>query len=621
MTIDKNDPRLTAYALGELDAAESAAFAAALANEPAAQAEVNDIRRAADDLRLALADEGTPALTEQQREAIRGSAARGLADGHFGRLRLLYWTLAAAAACVAISTFISPRTGRGARPLSLAQHQAPASPTAPASAAEPESGTTDEARAKRVLAVAERGASAAAMEALLTKDAAPAAAPALPALAAADERAYADTDKLAETLPEPLIQPAPGAAPAAAGRQAVARGNADAAARRLSLPALGVAVADTADAPSPGAALREDTAVPDQGLPDPLADAVAANAGLRVAPAKLEMNAQNDAYKIFSDSPFRSASETPMAMVPLIVDSTAYDTVRGSLRQGRLPPPDAVRIGDLVNHYRYEDATPRTGLPFSVRAEVTTCPWKPEQRLVRVAVTRSRQPTVAALDSVATKAAARPASAGAVGATAAADVRLQVEFAPARVAVYRRLGDDVGTVVEQLGEQTLGGTSPLRPGQCVNAFYQVVPAAAAPPTVALETAARAESRPLVASAKTRARPAAPAADALAVTSAGNLLTVTLRWPPVDARDAGVLTVPVPDQPQTWEQTSSDLQFGSAVALFGLLLRQSPHAAGATFDTVLALAAPAAGGDATAERAEFLELVRLAKRAQSAVPPR
>jgi hypothetical protein len=621
MTIDKNDPRLTAYALGELDAAESAAFAAALANEPAAQAEVNDIRRAADDLRLALADESTPALTEQQRETIRGSAARGPTDGYLGRLRLLYWTLAAAAACVAISTFISPRTGRGARPLSLAQHLSPASQTAPASAAEPESRTTDEAKAKRVLAAAERGGAPAAMEAPLAMAPAPAAAapapePALFALAAAPESESANADR----LPEPLIQPAPGAAPAAAGLQAVARGDADAPASRVGLLALGVAVADTADAgvagaPSPDAALREDTAVPDQGLPDPLADAVAANAGLRVAPAKLEMNAQNDAYKTFPDSPFRSASETPMAMVPLSVDSTVYDAVRSSLQQGRLPPPDAIRIGDLVNHYRYGDATTRTGFPFSVRAEVTTCPWKPEQRLVRVAVTRSRQQTVATLDGVATKAAARPAAAGAVGATAAADVRLQVEFAPARVAVYRRLGDDVGTVVEQLGEQTLGGTSPLRPGQCVNAFYQVVPTAAAPPTVALETAARAESRPLVASAKTRARPAG------APTTAVNLLTVTLRWPPVDARDAGVLTVPVPDQPQAWEQTSSDLQFGSAVALFGLLLRQSPHAAGATFDTVLALAAPAAGGDAAAERAEFLELVRLAKRAQSAVPPR
>lgn len=58
--LSPDDPRLTAFALGELEGEENAAIAAAVAAHPELQAAVDEIRRAADDLVAALAAEPLP---------------------------------------------------------------------------------------------------------------------------------------------------------------------------------------------------------------------------------------------------------------------------------------------------------------------------------------------------------------------------------------------------------------------------------------------------------------------------------------------------------------------------------------------------------------------------------
>src|SRR5262245_34438433 len=65
-----DDPRLTAYALGELDAAEAAEVERLLAESPACRAAVEEIRDLAGMLTAELQREPVPALTETQRAAI-----------------------------------------------------------------------------------------------------------------------------------------------------------------------------------------------------------------------------------------------------------------------------------------------------------------------------------------------------------------------------------------------------------------------------------------------------------------------------------------------------------------------------------------------------------------------
>jgi Ca-activated chloride channel family protein len=66
------------------------------------------------------------------------------------------------------------------------------------------------------------------------------------------------------------------------------------------------------------------------------------------------------------------------------VDTASYSNVRRFLAHGVLPPPDAVRIEEMINYFDYDYPVPAGDHPFSVDVEATGCPWAPEHRLVRV---------------------------------------------------------------------------------------------------------------------------------------------------------------------------------------------------------------------------------------------
>src|SRR5678816_797410 len=51
-----------------------------------------------------------------------------------------------------------------------------------------------------------------------------------------------------------------------------------------------------------------------------------------------------------------------------------------------LPPPDAVRIEELINYFEYDYAGPTDEHPFAVHVETAACPWLPQHRLVRFGI-------------------------------------------------------------------------------------------------------------------------------------------------------------------------------------------------------------------------------------------
>ncbi len=73
---DSNDPRLTAYVLGELDDASRVELEAELAGSPELRRGVEEIRQAAQLLRETLHGEPAASLTEGQRQAIRDASRR-----------------------------------------------------------------------------------------------------------------------------------------------------------------------------------------------------------------------------------------------------------------------------------------------------------------------------------------------------------------------------------------------------------------------------------------------------------------------------------------------------------------------------------------------------------------
>jgi len=110
MTLDPNDPKLTAYVLGELDDADRAAVDEALADSPELREAVEAIRHTTDLLAEHLQAEPTPALTPEQREAILEQSDQPAlptvtpADKPRSRRRLILSL--AAAACVLLAVAI-----------------------------------------------------------------------------------------------------------------------------------------------------------------------------------------------------------------------------------------------------------------------------------------------------------------------------------------------------------------------------------------------------------------------------------------------------------------------------------------------------------------------------------
>jgi len=78
------------------------------------------------------------------------------------------------------------------------------------------------------------------------------------------------------------------------------------------------------------------------------------------------------------------AGPSALSTFSIDVDTASYSNMRRYLRQGQLPPPNAVRIEELVNYFQYDYPQPQAGEPFSVSMEVAECPWKPSHQLLRV---------------------------------------------------------------------------------------------------------------------------------------------------------------------------------------------------------------------------------------------
>jgi Ca-activated chloride channel family protein len=81
----------------------------------------------------------------------------------------------------------------------------------------------------------------------------------------------------------------------------------------------------------------------------------------------------------------QSVAEAPVSTFSIDVDTGSYSNVRRMLTGGQMPPQGAVRTEEMLNYFRYDYPAPRDRTqPFTVSADMSTTPWNPETRLLRV---------------------------------------------------------------------------------------------------------------------------------------------------------------------------------------------------------------------------------------------
>jgi len=183
--------------------------------------------------------------------------------------------------------------------------------------------------------------------------------------------------------------------------------------------------------------------------------------------------------------------------------------------------------------------------------------------------------------------------AGATLVTIAKDVKIQVEFNPRQVAGYRLVGYENRMLRAEDFADDRKDAGEIGAGHTVTALYEVVPAG-----LPLD-------RPGAPPLKYQQPPALSPAS-----GSGELLTVKLRYKDPEGALSRLLATTVAAASEVG-RTSERLRFASAVAAFGMLLRESEHRGRADWPMVLELAREARGRDAEGYRAEFLELARRA----------
>jgi Ca-activated chloride channel homolog len=177
--------------------------------------------------------------------------------------------------------------------------------------------------------------------------------------------------------------------------------------------------------------------------------------------------------------------------------------------------------------------------------------------------------------------------------TVAKDVKIQVEFNPARVQAYRLLGYENRILAKEDFADDKKDAGEMGAGHTVTALYEVVPVGATPVALTGDS---------LTYQQVSLRPSASRSP--------ELLTVRLRYKDPTGTRSRLLSTAVVGRDGS--AGSSDLRFASAVAAFAMLLRNSDYKGGATYDLVLALARDARGEDPEGYRAEFITMVERAR---------
>ena len=89
-------------------------------------------------------------------------------------------------------------------------------------------------------------------------------------------------------------------------------------------------------------------------------------------------------YDRIYENPFLQAKGNPLSTFSIDVDTASYANSRRFLRDGQLPPKDAVRVEEFINYFDYEYPAPTGTDPFSVNCELSACPWNEKSELLLV---------------------------------------------------------------------------------------------------------------------------------------------------------------------------------------------------------------------------------------------
>jgi Ca-activated chloride channel family protein len=177
--------------------------------------------------------------------------------------------------------------------------------------------------------------------------------------------------------------------------------------------------------------------------------------------------------------------------------------------------------------------------------------------------------------------------------TIAKDVKLQVEFNPALVKAYRLVGYENRLLNKEDFNNDKKDAGELGSGHTVTALYEIIP-------VGVESDFIEEVDELKYQQTSKNKKSG---------LKNEIMNIKFRYKEPDANESKLIVHPLLDEKVPFDKTSENFRFATAVAQFGMLLRNSEFKGNATYEKVIRQANAAIGTDKEGYRTEFIKLVQ------------
>jgi len=182
--------------------------------------------------------------------------------------------------------------------------------------------------------------------------------------------------------------------------------------------------------------------------------------------------------------------------------------------------------------------------------------------------------------------------------TVAKDVKIQVDFNPAKVEAYRLIGYENRALRPEDFNNDLKDAGEMGAGHAVTALFEIVPRGGTVPGPSIDPSVF--------------QPApAPRATPAPASNSNDLLVLRVRYKKPDESESTRMDVPLPDRRRGFSDASPDFRFAASVAAFGMILKNSQYRGDVTLPWVADTATASRGQDRSGYRAEFISLVQRA----------
>lgn len=176
--------------------------------------------------------------------------------------------------------------------------------------------------------------------------------------------------------------------------------------------------------------------------------------------------------------------------------------------------------------------------------------------------------------------------------TIAKDVKLQVEFNPAKVKAYRLIGYENRVLKNEDFNNDKKDAGDLGSGHTVTALYEIIPVGVESEFFKIDD---------LKYQKTTIDPKANRSE--------ELMTIKFRYKKPDEDVSKLIVHPLVDSNIPLAKTSDNFRWSASVAAFGMLLRESEYIKNLSYDAVVQMAQLSKGEDKEGYRIEFINMVK------------